>query len=124
MTLHIHQYLDKLQKRGAFEQTAFREQRRFNPCSPARRRRALIAACLSLLLTFYVLAPQYPQPPPVENADTVASEDSGFVDEVGLGDVGGEGRWEYAVVEGFFAQSLDSTDDKTFNFVLPPLLTN
>jgi hypothetical protein len=118
MTLHIHQYMDKLQKRGAFEQT-FRDQRRFNPCSPARRRRALTAAVLSLLLTFYILFPQYPQSPPVENSHLSSHQDSEFVDEIDLEDVGGEARWEYSVVEGFFAQSLDSTDDKTFNFVSP-----
>jgi hypothetical protein len=120
MTLHIHQYLDKLQKRGAFEQPGFREQRRFNPCSSVRRRRALTAAVLSLLLTFYILFPQYPQTPPVEDSHISSHEESEFADEVNLEDVRGETRWEYSVVEGFFAQSLDSTDDTTFNFVPAP----
>jgi hypothetical protein len=125
MTLHIHQYMDKLQKRGAFEQPGFRDQRRFNPWSPARRRRALTAAVLALLLTFYILSPQYPQTSPVENSHLSSHEDSGFVNEIDLEDVGGEARWEYSVVEGFFAQSLDSTDDKTFNYVPPiPIKTN
>jgi hypothetical protein len=119
MTLHIHQYMDKLQKRGAFEQHGFREQRHFNPCSPARRRRAIAAAVLSLLLTFYILFPQYPQSPP-ENTHLSSNEDPEFVGEFIWEDVQGETRWEYSVVLGFFAQSLDSTDDKTFNFVRPP----
>ena len=119
MTLRVHEYLNKLQERGVFAETPqSRETRHFNPFTPARRRRNLTVALLSVLFTVFLLLPQWPPTshPPKHSTNYAAPPGQSSRGSFSLSNH----TWEYAVLPGFFAQSLNSTDDSTFDFV-PPL---
>jgi len=84
----------------------------------ARRLRILTAAALlSVLLTLCLLLLRWPPSPrPPKLSTDYAASPGHFSIEPFLPP---NQTWQYAVLPGFFAQSLNSTDDSTFDFVTP-----
>ena len=83
----------------------------------ARRRRILAPALLSVLLTLCLLLLRWPPSPrpPKLSTDYAASPGHFSIEPF----LPLNQTWQYAVLPGFFAQSLNSTDDSTFDFVTP-----